>query len=38
MKCIVLENTLILHVFWMFGPTHFGDAIEATRYNIRLFI
>lgn len=37
-KCVVFENTLILHVFWLFGPIHFDDASEATRYNIRLFI
>jgi hypothetical protein len=34
MKCIVFVNTLILHVFGMFGQTHFDDASEATRYNI----
>lgn len=38
MKCTVFENIPILHVFWMFGPTHFDDAVEATRYNIRHFI
>lgn len=38
MICIVFVNTIILHVFWIFGWTHFDDASEATRYNIRLLI
>jgi hypothetical protein len=35
MNYIVFDNTIILHVFWMFGPTYFDDANEEIRYTFR---